>query len=159
MNLTEQLRDIRGLDDISWWPLAPGWWILVGLLIFILLVIGVLLYRRRFKSKWQGDWRQAAREEWLALHPAHASLREQITFLSILLRRVAIQRHGREACAGLSGERWLTWLTEHDPRRFNWNQTGRLLIEIPYMPPDAWIDENQVDILYRAVRAWIDEPL
>jgi len=156
MNPTDQLRDIRGLDTISWWPLAPGWWILIGFTLLFLMIIGLLVYRRRVKRKQQHDWRKIAHQEWLSLRPLQAPPRDQITFLSILLRRVAIQRHGRDACAGLSGENWLNWLTQHDPQQFNWNKSGRILIEVPYMPKDASIDDYQVDLVYRAVRAWID---
>ncbi|MBE9561982.1 MAG: DUF4381 domain-containing protein, partial [Proteobacteria bacterium] len=77
-------------------------------------------------------------------------------FLSILLRRIAVQIYGREACAGLSGEKWLDWLTKNDPQGFDWNKSGKILIEIPYMPPDAVIEEQKLDLIYRAIRAWID---
>jgi hypothetical protein len=155
MNPTDQLRDIQGLDAISWWPLAPGWWILIGFIFLLLVMVGLRLYRRRAKQK--HDWRKMAHTEWLSLRPLQAPARDQITFLSILLRRVAIQRYGRKACAGLSGEKWLTWLTQHDPQQFDWLKSGRILIEVPYMPKDASIDDYQVDLVYRAVRAWIDE--
>jgi hypothetical protein len=162
MNTPEQLRDIKGLDTISWWPLAPGWWLLIAtsLILIILIIIMGIHYGRRLaqrNSKIIGkNWREVAMNEWLAQHPKQASPREQIAFLSILLRRVAIQRHGRETCAGLTGERWLAWLTEHDPLGFNWAQSGRIIIELPYMPPDSLIDNNQVEVLYRTVAAWIE---
>ncbi|MGB0719658.1 MAG: DUF4381 domain-containing protein, partial [Bdellovibrionales bacterium] len=41
--LLSRLRDIRGLEDVSWWPLAPGWWILLGLVLAI--VLGLVLFR------------------------------------------------------------------------------------------------------------------
>ncbi|MDG2500905.1 MAG: DUF4381 domain-containing protein [Porticoccaceae bacterium] len=30
-----QLRDIHLPADISWWPLAPGWWVLIVVLVFL----------------------------------------------------------------------------------------------------------------------------
>jgi hypothetical protein len=155
MNQIFQLRDLHGLDEISWWLKAPGWWVvLLSLIVLTFLIVGLLIYRRRLKQR--RDWQQAARKEWLALLPVNAPPREQMTFLSILLRRVAVQRHGREACAGLSGEKWLAWLTKHDPQGFDWTQSGQILIELPNMPKEAPIDEYQVERLYRAVRAWLD---
>lgn len=41
-----QLRDIRGLDAVSWWPPAPGWWI--GALLLLLTLIGLFLLIRHF---------------------------------------------------------------------------------------------------------------
>jgi hypothetical protein len=38
---TTVLRDIHGLDAIPWWPLAPGWWYLVGLAGLLLLFVGI----------------------------------------------------------------------------------------------------------------------
>ena len=55
--------------------------------------------------------------------------------LSELLRRVAMARLGREACAGLVGEAWLAWLAEQDPKGFDWRTRGRPLLDAPYAPP------------------------
>jgi len=153
MNST--LRDIQGLDAISRWPLAPGWWLLIG---FITLLLIIFIYKiiRKNQHKKQ-DWRKIARQEWLELRPLNSPAREQLTFLSILLRRIAVQRHGREACAGLSGEKWLAWLTKYDPQGFNWTESGKILIEAPYMPPDTAIEDRQIDLIYRAIRVWVDE--
>ncbi len=158
MNPTEQLRDIRSLESISWWPLAPGWWVLLAIIMLTGLIIALLIYRSRSKKQQGADWRKMARKEWLTLYPAHASPYQQITFLSILLRRVAIQSHGRKDCAGLSGQKWLDWLTRHDPHYFDWAEQGKLLIELPYMPPDVRIETSEVESLYQAIRAWIDGP-
>ncbi len=42
--LINQLKDIHTPDPISWWPLAPGWWISL----LLIIAIAVFLYR-----KWQ----------------------------------------------------------------------------------------------------------
>lgn len=157
MKPTDQLRDIEGLDTIPWWPLAPGWWLLIGMILLLITIGIILLNRRRQAEKERAqDWRAIAKKEWLSLHPSQGSPRDQLIFLSILLRRVAIQRHGRESCAGLSGESWLTWLTENDPQGFDWQKNGRIIIQLPYRPPDTPINEAEVKTLYQAVQAWID---
>ena len=45
-----QLRDIQLPADISWWPLAPGWWVLV---ILAALTIGwlILSLTKRYRSR------------------------------------------------------------------------------------------------------------
>ena len=74
--------------------------------------------------------------------------------LSELLRRIAMARCGREACAGLSGEAWLDWLSQNDPRRFDWRARGRLLLELPYRPPDDTDYGAQMHELVDAALAW-----
>ncbi|MGB5726303.1 MAG: DUF4381 domain-containing protein, partial [Thiogranum sp.] len=41
------LRDIHLPDPLSWWPPAPGWWLLLTLLVAIALLGGYLLHRYR----------------------------------------------------------------------------------------------------------------
>ena len=35
------LRDIHDLDAIPWWPLAAGWWWLLGIIALVLLIAGI----------------------------------------------------------------------------------------------------------------------
>ena len=116
MNPTEQLRDIYGLEPVSWWPLAPGGWLILGItLLFLVLLLGFLIYRHFSKrSKPRLDWRQVALAEWTALTADSVTPREQVVQLAMLLRRVAMQRYGRKTCAGLSGEQWLLWSNSRD---------------------------------------------
>ncbi|MBA2727152.1 MAG: DUF4381 domain-containing protein, partial [Parachlamydiaceae bacterium] len=44
--LLEQLHDIEGLDPISFWPLALGWWILIAVLILLSLAIVWFTYSK-----------------------------------------------------------------------------------------------------------------
>ena len=47
-SLLEQLHDIEGIDAISMWPLAIGWWVLIALCVLALCIliyfIIILLY-------------------------------------------------------------------------------------------------------------------
>ncbi|MEL0036507.1 MAG: DUF4381 domain-containing protein, partial [Gammaproteobacteria bacterium] len=44
------LRDIHLPGDVSWWPLAPGWWILIVVVIAV-LVWSLLQWRKRQKHR------------------------------------------------------------------------------------------------------------
>jgi len=140
--VTLQLRDIRGLDPISWWPPAPGWWLLVGSML-LLLYLG---WRWRASLRVRippfpvlriGNWRWDAarqlrdlRQRALTQDPKHTA-----SELSELLRRVAMARLGRDACAGLTGAAWLAWLADQDPNHFDWRTQGQPLLDAPYAPP------------------------
>lgn len=102
-----QLRDIHLPEPISWWPPAPGWWILA-------LVISATVCMSTY----------LARKYWLKNRYRRAALRELKNFditgrdnkqalleeLSILLRRVAVQTYGRKQVAHLSGDKWIAFL-------------------------------------------------
>ena len=75
--------------------------------------------------------------------------------LSELLRRMAIARFGRRACAGRVGDAWLEWLERHDPAGFPWRREGRPLIDLPYAPPRGEGSGERLRPLIRAARAWL----
>ncbi len=149
----DDLRDIHGLDNISWLPPALGYWLI------LLSIIGLAWLIRAWLRR--GDWRVAARQELAHLkHQRHRlTPKELATAFSELLRRVAMARYGREACAGLHGQEWLAWLEAHDPKAFPWTDAGKILLNLPYAPPDAAGDAQQMPTLFRALQRWMDEDL
>jgi hypothetical protein len=152
-----RLRDIQGLDEISWWPLASGWWLLAMLVLMLLLALAALLRNlRRYPA---GSWRRHAWKQLRTLKRQSDRMpTQQIAGeLSELLRRIAIARLGRERAAGLSGERWLAWLQDHDPAGFPWMQLGRPLLTLPYAPPGSSQDSaGQLLLLIEATFNWIE---
>lgn len=138
-----QLMEIHGLDPISWWPPAPGWWI--GLLLILLTATALFLLIRHFIRYPPGSWRweaQAAlRELWRQRN--QQSEKESAAQLSELLRRIAIARFGREKTASRTGHEWLLWLQQSDPNGFDWAGRGGVLLNLPYAP-DTWQAEPGV---------------
>jgi hypothetical protein len=100
------LEPLRAPEAVSWWPPAPGWWLVATLT--ALLLIALL---RRFRQRWRAaaPLRSARRElAWLRAADTPPSLRA--AQLAQLQRRVAIALHGRRACARLSGADWVDFL-------------------------------------------------
>jgi len=124
------LRDIHLPGAISWWPLAYGWWILLGFVAAGLLV-GLLLYRRRYRE------RAAIR----ALKAVARSLTEGaapvscIQRISMILRRFAMSVAESRSVAGLTGDDWLRFLDGRWPRDEFSAGIGRVLIFGPYARP------------------------
>lgn len=148
--LIEQLHDIEGIDAISPWPLAIGWWMCIGLGVLILFLI-----QRRLK--YLRSWKSDALKE-LAHLEKNLSLstsRNTLVFLSEYLRRIALRRFPRQICAGLVGDAWLKWLKEHDSKQFDWTEKGKVLIEIPYAPKAKELPLDQIKELIQAVRSWV----
>ncbi|HEB97008.1 MAG TPA: DUF4381 domain-containing protein [Sedimenticola thiotaurini] len=150
-----RLRDIHGLDPISWWPPAAGWWIGAALVILVvLLLVSLVRYLVRYPP---GSWKQ---EAWAALRHLRSrrhtlTPKQAASELSELLRRIAIARFGRARAARLSGEEWLEWLREQDPNGFDWPARGRILLQLPYAPDDWAPGEETLDELIRAAQRMV----
>ena len=151
--LLSQLRDIRGLDTISWWPLAPAWWVLLALLIAVAGFVLITLGRRKSREP---AWQSEALDIVNGLRVnQNTGMKQRASALSALLRRVAIKRFGRDECAGLEGRSWLAWLTNNDPGGFSWDQKGLVLIQAPYLPDDAVAAQENWSELLDAAEKWI----
>ena len=152
----DALRDIHGLDAVSWLPLAAGWWYLLGLVIAVLLLAGVrnwLIYHGPWLG-WRGDARRQLRQLKKAL--AKGEPREIAGQLSELLRRIAMARSGRREAAGITGDAWLLWIEEHDDSGFDWRTRGKILLVAPYMPPAMAVQKGELAKLIRAALHWVD---
>lgn len=152
--LMQQLHDIEGLDPISFWPLAAGWWILIAC--GILLLGGVIWLLKRWWDYFR-SWKQDTfkKLDSLERNLSPSSSAETVAYLSEYLRRIAVRRFPRKECAGLTGDAWLTWLQAHDPKQFDWTQKGKLLVEIPYAPTHEELPVEQVKELIQAIRYWV----
>ncbi len=160
-----QLRDIHVSMGHPWWPPAPGWWLLLAALV----LLGLLLWR--YDPRWRlylplpvitlGTWRWEAAQGLRALRQClqRQPVKRCALDLSELLRRIAMARHGRAACAGLQGEDWLAWLTAHDPQGFDWTRDARALLTAPYAQPAATNTQREaIGRLVEAAMEWVAAP-
>jgi len=127
------LRDIHLPEPIGIFPLAPGWWVLMGG--SLLLILGGLLMvwqRRRVTAL---KLALEALDHWLS-DPSR-SLAEHSQRLSILLKQLALTTHERAEVASLSGSLWLDWLEQRPGHPPLSPALRALLEEAPYRPPTA----------------------
>ncbi len=103
------LKDIHLPPPVSFWPPAPGWWILAVLLISSFFIGGVWFYRQHKKRKPKTEALRLLKDLqilYLNSQDEVASLRS----LSNLLRRTALTFHDKDAVASLQGSSWLEFL-------------------------------------------------
>ena len=152
------LRDLHLPEAIGWWPLAPGWWVLVALALAGLGYLVRLYLRRRSRA--------AARRHALArLNELTADFeqhRDAIAFssaVSRLLRRTMLAYAPRQEVAGLTGDAWLAWLDRDlDQPRFQ-SDAGRKLLELPYRAPDDDVSAMELVDVVAAVRQRLATPV
>ena len=146
------LRDIHLPEPVSWWPPAPGWWILLGLSIFIILASW---YWRRLIIKRKLSAIYLARKEFNEIEEqlnSGVNAKQIVNQLSILLRRLSISLYPRMEVAGLTGEAWLSFLDRPLASSEFANGPGRVLIDAPYRPE---INDAEIKPLIESCRRWL----
>lgn len=152
------LRDLHLPEAIGWWPLAPGWWIVLAIAATALAYLSLRLYRRwQFLAPRRHALRELARFEAEYLeHRNPATLGKQ---LSELLRRGMLAYAPRDEVAGLTGEAWLTWLDDGMPLPYFHTEGGRSLLNLPYRDPESDFSDVDINALLSAVRMRLSVPL
>ena len=137
----DNLHDIVEAAPLSlWWPLAPGWWVVLGL-IGIALLIG--LWRvTRYRDR--NAYRRFALKELDQIESPNA--------LPVLLKRAALVAFSREEVAPLSGQGWIDFLNRAVPDCFN-REHARALFQLDYHP--EMLGRPEVESLKDAIRSWI----
>lgn len=111
----DQLADIHLPDPVGWWPLAPGWWVLLALAIVAVIIF--LLVRRRAALN---RYRKLARAELDKIYSAYQTDQDAATLLqniSVLLRRTALTAYPQTFNASIKGQAWLEWLDSVIPQK------------------------------------------
>jgi hypothetical protein len=152
------LRELHLPEAIGWWPLAPGWWVLIALAV---LGLGYLMYKAFLKWRWNAARRMALRE--LArVRGEYESGLDAVTLateLSQLLRRTMLAYARRDEVAGLTGQRWLQWLDRGLADQPFASGPGQALESLPYRSRDQIGDDVDVDGLLKAVQERLRAPL
>ena len=154
----DPLAELRGYhlpDPVSWWPPAPGWWLLALLMAGLLVLMAIWLLRIWRQNRVARAAPRAALDELAALRAAYTREGDVAAYargLSRLLRRFALARFPRRAVAGLSGEDWLAFLDAHGGEGRFQAGPGRELLAAPYRPAG----ELAVGELAALVEEWIE---
>lgn len=113
-----ELADIRMPGEVSWWPLAAGWWILIALLL-VLAAYGLwrLQQRRIFQRRLNAALAEVSHARQKMETRGAADMANRLIFVNevnAVLRRVALLHHNQHEVAGLSGQAWVNYLRGYD---------------------------------------------
>lgn len=147
--LPQALADLQPIHPpaaISWWPPAPGWWVLLGLTT-LLLYVGWRHYRAARPQR-------AALKALRNIERSQSSSVARLAALNQLLKRYLLSCKQTQA-ASLSGEAWLQFLDRHCKQHGFLDAAGALLLTTPYLDNPDETDPQTVITLFKLSRHWI----
>ncbi|MEO5340516.1 MAG: DUF4381 domain-containing protein [Magnetococcus sp. MYC-9] len=157
-----ELRDIHLPDALLGWPPALGWWLVLGMLLAVAVVLGYF-WRHKRRNRLR-DAALAELERLVADHARHQDARQLATALSHLLRRVClsplwhpgVDRTATPGVAGLTGEAWLQFLDQALEGEPFSRGAGRWLLSLPFQPQaTAPVPDTELTALIAVCRSWI----
>jgi hypothetical protein len=155
---TIPLRDLHLPEATGLWPLAPGWWVVIAIVVVLLAI-----WCRQMWISWRdGASRRHALRQFEDFYAAYRKNGDVVAFaneLSELLRRTMIAYAPREEVAGLTGQAWLDWLDHDLPIPQFSGAAGRGLLELPYRDPESGVADFDVDEMLSAVRMRLRTPV
>lgn len=135
---TLPLKDIHLPDAPGFWPLAPGWWLLM-LLIVVLLILGFYLIKIALKAAQKRKQKAALQERLLSefkqiqLNYKNNKNKHQLACdISAFLRRIARHELNAGDAVSLSESEWL--ITLHHLSGIDLSVHSKVLLEAPYNP-------------------------
>ena len=152
------LRDLHLPPAISWWPLAPGWWVVLAI-----VAAGLVWFLHRSWRHWRaGRPRRLALRQLVLLdneYQASGNIQWLGIELSELLRRAMLAYAPRSEIAGLTGRNWLRWLDQGMTEALFSAGPGQMLESLPYRNPELGEQGVDVDGLMNAVRQRLRTPV
>ena len=149
-NSLVNLKDIHLPPPVSFWPPAPGWWILAVLLISSLFIGGVLFYRQHKKRKPKTEALRILKD----LQILYQNSKDDVVSLrnlSNLLRRTALTFYDNDEVASLQGSSWLEFLDKTGKTKEFSQGVGKVLGNEVFQQKV----NSDMNVLFPLVKKWI----
>ena len=140
------LHDIMLPEAVGFFPLAPGWYILLLLFLTLLFHFALKGYRSYKKEQYR-------RDAFEVLAGLQQKNRENTKALLSLAKRVGLSAYGRENIAILNGDDWWDFMEEHSQAKVG--STLRKEIQIFLYQDAATFSESTFDAVLDFVTEWI----
>ena len=135
-----RLHDLVLPPPVPWWPLAAGWYVVLGIVALVVIAAGL-----RWWFQWRANAYRRAAIRALQLAETPAAISE-------VLRRTALVIAPRSTIAELTGLRWPEWLAARSPDVMS-TDVRDLLAAGAYGRTNAAFD---LDPLRRYAAGWIE---
>jgi hypothetical protein len=151
----QNLNDIVLPATVGWWPLASGWYVVIGL-----GLAGLAWFSYRSLHRWRNNrYRREALHELQLLENGidDASERDaNLRRLPALLKRTALSVYPRHQVASLSGQKWIEFLNSTVGTPSFTEATGNTLILVSYSTGDlSNIGPKDAQALLKSSKTWL----
>lgn len=129
--------------DLAWWPIQPGWWVLLAI---IVLAFSIYAYRRY--RHWQ---RNAYRRQALADLSAMENFRD----ITLIIKRAVAVAFPADSAAILWGEEWVNFLNSKTSTPCFSDRDAALFSSLLTQPEPLW--PQDVESLRGSVEHWLQQ--
>ncbi|KTD76360.1 DUF4381 domain-containing protein [Legionella waltersii] len=146
-----QLKDIHLPDPVGWWPLAPGWYVLVVIALLFFFGLFVYLMKRHVNSL---PKKQALRllQNYKEQYAKDKNAQLASARVSELLKRVALVYYPRMDVASMHGDTWIQFLNK-TAKGVDFKPVNTMLSETPFKQSETI---NVQPLIVRAEK-WIKQ--
>jgi len=120
------LKDIQLPPPVSFWPPAPGWWIL-SVLTIVSIIFGSIWFYRQYKIRKPRIEALRILKDLQIIHQNSQDDLASLRNLSNLLRRTALTFYKNDTVASLQGYAWLEFLDRTGKTKEFSNGVGKVL--------------------------------
>lgn len=146
-NSLANLKDLQLPEAVSVFPLAPGWY---GVIFIIILLMLALSYWQMHRLAHQRKVASIVELLTLIEQQNSSSSTQLLAEVAILLKRVAREKFPEQQPQNLFGEPWLQFLDSSGKTTQFTQGAGRVLLEVYQNKP---LENPQA--LFNVVRAWL----
>ena len=140
------LHDIMLPDAVGFFPLAPGWYIVLLLFLSLLFHLAYTRYKQ-----YKAD--QYKRDALVELDQFQVKSKENTITLLLLAKRVGISAYGRDTIAKLHEDAWWDFIERHSQAKVD--AALRKEIQTLLYKEDNTFDESAFDAVLSFVTQWI----
>ncbi len=131
---------------------APGWYILAGIILLILLICVALIVRNYIKNKYRRKAIKALQKE-----ETNSIKQKQYADIiykaNMIMKQICIQLYTREACAGLRTKDWLEFLNQTSHSNLFQKENEKTIDSIYLTGND--LDEKETIAFLDKTKQWI----
>lgn len=146
-----QLKDIHLPDPIGWWPLAPGWYVLMAIVLMAFFG-GFFIILRRHKNALPKKQALDLLKQYTELYEKDKNAQLASARISELLKRVALVYYPRLDVASMHGDSWIQFLNK-TAKGVDFRPVNSLLSESPFKQAETL---NIQPLIIRAEK-WIKQ--